>query len=301
MKYFITAIILVFTLNINKKDYSLKLEVGETYSQKYTANSKVEQSIMGMEQVIEIAITSSIDFTVTKKMADRYGMDVSYASIEMIMKLPQGETKVSTEEESDDQMSKMMSAMIGKKFYVEMLTNGEVAKVENLENVFESMFESLPDLTEQEREQSLDQMMQSYGEKAFRGNIEMITAILPKEKVDIGDSWNSTTLLESGFPATVSNTFTLISADPSVVIIEGRSSINTEERDTPLDINGMKTSYELSGTVTGRYKLDAKTNWVIEGQVEQKMKGQAKIEDNPQIPGGITIPMEISNIMTIGQ
>ena len=301
MKYLITAIIFVCSLNPQKQDYGLNLEVGETYSQFYTAESKVEQTIMGMEQTVTISLSSGVDFKVTQKMSDRYKMDVSYKEIEMIMNLPQGETRVSTKEESDNPMSSMMKNMVGKSFQVEMLNNGKVTKVENLENVFSNMFEGIPDLSEEQKSQLVGQMMQSYGEKAFKGNIEMITAILPAKKVSVGDSWTSTTRLESGFAADVNNTYTLASSDASAVVIEGSSDIATDPTGSTTEVNGMKTSYELSGTMTATYTLDPKTNWVLMGKVNQKMTGEAEIADSPQIPGGITIPMEITNLMTIGQ
>ena len=301
MKYFLTAIIFALTFNLQKSDYGLKLTVGETYSQTYIAQSTVEQQIMGMEQKIDISINSKVDFTVTQKMADRYRMDVAYGAIEMVMKLPQGETKVSTTEESDNPMSTMMKSMVGKKFQIEMLKNGTVEKVENLENIFSGMFEAFPDFSDQQKQQFTAQMMQSYGEKAFKGNIEMITAILPQQKVAVGDSWNTATQLESGFAANVKSTYTLASANSSEVVIKGTSSIKTDDNDAAVEVNGMSTKYSLDGTMTSTYQLDPKTNWVISGQVEQKMSGKADIEDNPQIPGGITIPMEIKNLMTIGQ
>jgi hypothetical protein len=61
----------------------------------------------------------------------------------------------------------------------------------------------------------------------------------------------------------------------------------------------MPLKYDLTGAMTSDIKIDKKTGWTINAMINQSIKGTAYIKDNPQIPGGMTIPMTMNNEMTI--
>jgi len=54
----------------------------------------------------------------------------------------------------------------------------------------------------------------------------------------------------------------------------------------------------LSGTLTSDIKADKKTGWVIEEKLKQDVSGTIDIQDNPQIPGGMKVPMKIHSDIT---
>ena len=61
----------------------------------------------------------------------------------------------------------------------------------------------------------------------------------------------------------------------------------------------MPLKYDMAGTMTSDIKIDKKTGWTMSAKISQSIKGNAYVKDNPQMPGGMTIPMTISNDMTI--
>lgn len=300
MKYTVTAILL-FSINLNKADLGLKLKVGDTYSQSYVSKTSITQNINGMEQVINMEIIGGMTFHVEERMSDRYLMSASYSSLAMKMNSPMGEVLFSSEGETEDMFSIIMKNMVGKAFKIEMHKNGSIAGIHELDNIFNNMFEAFPDLPEQQKAQITAQLKQAYGEKAFKGNIEMITAIFPDQDVEVGESWKNSVKLESGMSAFMNNTFTLVETGTDAVLIDGITEISTEDKDAYMDVNGMPTRYNLSGKMKTSYKVDPQTNWIIEGTIEQEMSGDVQIQDNPSLPGGITIPMTMTNNMTVGQ
>ena len=73
----------------------------------------------------------------------------------------------------------------------------------------------------------------------------------------------------------------------------------TADKDAYIQSNGMPLKYDMSGTMSSEIKINRKNGWVIESKINQIIKGTAQIKDNPQMPGGMTIPMTLSNEMTI--
>lgn len=301
MKYILAAIILIFSANEKKADLGLNLKTGETYSQIYISNTSITQTVYGMEQVIKMDITGGMDFYVNENLGESYLMSASYSSLIMKMNTPMGEMLFSSESEGVDVFSTLIKTMIGKEFTLEMSRDGTISRIENLDNIFKGMFESFPQLTEPQKQQILTQLRQAYGEKSFKGNIEMITAIFPNKEVKVGEKWENSVKLESGMSGFMNNTFTLVDLNSDAIIIEGTSQISTEDKDAYVDVNGMPTRYNLTGKMQSSYKLDPESNWVVEGKIEQEISGDAQIKDSPNLPGGITIPMVIKNDMTIGQ
>ncbi len=300
MKYLLVGTVLILSANFKKADLGLKLNVGEIYSQSYISKNTITQTINGMEQVITMEITGGMDFHVNEKLGDRYSMSASYSSLTIKMNSPMGEMVFSSESEGVDIFSIMMKAIVGKEFIVEMSRAGTISKIENLDVIFRGMLESFPELPEPQKEQVLAQIEQAYGEKAFKGNIEMITAIFPNKKVKIGNSWENSVKLESGMSGLMNNTFTLTGVSSDAIFIEGTSQISTENKDAYIEANGMPTRYNLTGTMRTSYKLDPQSNWIIEGKIEQEISGEVQIKDNPNLPGGMTIPMVMKNEMTVG-
>lgn len=301
MKYTITAIVLIFSTELKESDLGLNLKVGETYSQSYTSKNTITQTINGIEQVIKMEITGGMDFNVKEKIANGYLIDASYSVLIMKINSPMGEMIFSSESKENDVFSIPMKNIVNKEFNIEMLKNGTIGKIENLDNIFDAMFDSFPEIPAEQKQQILAQLRQAYGEKAFKGNIEMITAIFPDQKVKVGESWKNSVKLESGMPGFMNNTFTLTQANPDNILIDETSVITTENKDAYVNVNGMPTRYNLTGKMKTSYKLDPQTNWIVEGTIEQEISGDVEIKDNPNLPGDMSIPMIMTNDMTVGQ
>ncbi|WP_420577380.1 DUF6263 family protein [Ekhidna sp.] len=301
MKYILAATILILSTNLKKTDLGLNLNVGETYSQSYISKNTITQTINGMEQVIKMEITGGMDFKVNENLGDSYSMNASYSSLIMKMNSQMGEMVFSSENGGADIFSTILKNMVGKEFQIDMARNGTISNIENLDNLFNKAFDSFPDIPAAQKEQALVQLRQAYGEKAFKGNIEMITAIFPNKEVSVGESWNNSVKLESGMSGYMNNTFTLTDINSDAIFIKGTSQISTENKDAYIQVNGMPTRYNLTGKMSTSYKLDPQSNWIAEGKIEQEISGNVQIKDNPNLPGGMLIPMVITNDMTIGQ
>ncbi len=276
---FILSVSALSYANAQKTRLSLKLKEGVTYKQSMTANSVVSQEFSGANMDLSMTIKGQMSYKVRKKNKDSYDMDVHYDRLSVQMKLPQGEMTFDSESTDEaDIFSQIMVAMVDKEFYVKMARNGKVLEVSGIEVLFESIRETFPFITEEQWAPIKDQVSKSYGSEAFKGNIEMVTAIFPDKRVAPGDSWMTQTKLQTGMEADIHSTYTYVKTDKNHVLITGDARIETADKEAYTDVNGVPTKYDLNGSMTSTVKIDKKTGWIIDGQIEQKLSGDVSIK-----------------------
>ena len=77
------------------------------------------------------------------------------------------------------------------------------------------------------------------------------------------------------------------------------AKIVTLNNDTYVERNGMQMKSDLNGTTNAEIKIHKKTGWVIYSKTNQQMAGTTTIKGNDAIPGGMTLPIKMNNIITI--
>jgi len=297
---FVLAFILLTSCQAQKEKFELNLTKGEIYTQKMISNVSIIQTMNGQQINMNMSINGKMTYKVTDIQNSIYDMEVRYESLSMKMSLPNGVMEFSSEKNDEkDIFSTILGVMKNKPFLVKMTKAGKVNEVKNIESIFSNMFEKFPQLTDIQKQQIQSQLMQAYGEKAFKGNLEMCSAIFSDSPVSKGDKWIIKTKLESGMSANIETTYELKEVNDSYCLFSGASKIETADKDAYIQSNGMPLKYDMSGTMSSEIKINRKSGWVIESKINQTIKGTAQVKDNPQMPGGMTIPMTMSNEMTI--
>jgi len=288
------------TCYAQKHTLSLNLEKGRTYTQKMTSNSSIIQTINSQRLDTKITIIGMMAYKVIKIESAVYEMEVSYKSLAMDVSQPSGSQHWSSEKpDESDIMSTILAAMIDQPFLIKLSAAGKVLEVRNIETLFAHIFDKFPQLSETQQQQLKAQLMQSYGDKAFKGNLEMCLAIFPDAPVAPGENWVVNTQLESGMAASLSTTYTLKNMQESTYMIGGKSEMKTADKDAYIETNGMPLRYNMAGTMLSEIIVDKKSGWVIESLVEQEMSGTAYILDNPKLPGGMEIPMTLNTRLSV--
>lgn len=263
------------------------------------SSSTIEQEIKGQKMNIDLTISGKTAFKVTNRNDSIYDIDVSFQQLAMSMKLPSGDFSFdSNKKDENDIFSNILNSIIDKPFFVKMTTLGRIVEVKNIDSIFDGALKKFPNLSEVQKQQMKAQLMQAFGEKAFKGNFEMITSIYSNKPVEKGDTWTIKTNLESGMAGTLVTTFELKDKVENYNLITGSGKIETLNKDAYTQINGMPTKYDLTGTLNSSLKVDNKTGWIIEAKINELISGTTEIKDNPKLPDGMTIPMSISTDMT---
>ncbi|WP_461451485.1 DUF6263 family protein [Mucilaginibacter sp.] len=297
MKTLLSSLFLLLILsNCQAQKYkpALNLVKGNTYFTNSTVTSSITQTYNGQDVNIAIDMAAKTAFNVTDVMDTIYHMQVSYVSIGLKVVSPAGTVEMNSDnKDPKDMSSTFLAGMINKPFSVTVTRTGHVLEVKNIENIINAIFANLPQVDETQKAQMKAQFMQSFGETAFKGNLEQTLAIYPSVKVAKNDSWVIKTSMQSVMSANLVSTYQLQDVTDTYYQIHGDSKVSTAITSTPAQINGMPVKYDLSGTIVTDIKADKKTGWVIEEKLKQDIGGNLDILDNPKIPGGMKMPMKI--------
>ena len=295
----IVALSVTFTCQAKKTELSLHLQQGKTYSQVSNSHVTIDQQVQGQSMKMVMNITGSMSFHVTAVTAEGYDMDVQYDSLSMSMQMPMGSRSFSSEStDSTDIFSSVLKSMKHQPFQVKMTRKGKITEVKNLNKLFDSMFSELPQVPAPQREQIKAQLVRSYGEDAFKGNMEMSLAIYPDKPVAKGDTWVMVNKQKSGMPVEITTTYTYKGDEADDYLITGDSKLQTEDNGQFVENNGMQMKYDMSGTMTSQIKVNKTTGWIKEAHLQQEMKGTTTVKANARMPNDMLIPMTMHNDMT---
>jgi hypothetical protein len=280
----------------------LNLAKGETYYNISILNSSISQTFNGQQVNYTISMSAKIAFKVVDIKDTVYNMEVAYKSIGMKIESPQMNMDFNSDgKDPQDLPSKILAAMRDKPFLVALSKTGRIISIQNIDNIMNSVFGSVATADSAQKTQLKTQFTQSFGEKAFKGNFEQTMAIYPNTKVSKNDTWAITTYLESTMSATITTNYQLVDITDADYIIHGTAKMITN-KEKVTHVNGLDATYDLNGTIISDIKADKKTGWVTEAKLKEDISGNFDIQDNPQVPGGMQVPMSIhSDIITTDQ
>ena len=279
---------------------ALNLTKGSIYYMVSTGTSTISQTMNGQENQVSLSLSFRMAFKVTDIIDTIYKMEVSYQTLDMRVNTPHGTVDMdSRKNDSTDIPSLIVTAMMDKPFNITISKTGKIKSVENVENMISGVFNSFPQIDTAKKKQIKAEFLQSFGAKAFKGNLEIGTSIFPARPVLKNDKWLSKTKLESMMVAQMETTYQLTDITDSYYQIHGDGTITTDDNATASMMEGLPIKYKLAGTMVSDIKVDKVTGWVTELKLKQLIKGNIEIEDNPKVPGGMIIPMTISNDQVI--
>ncbi|AZQ63869.1 hypothetical protein EI427_17040 [Flammeovirga pectinis] len=300
MKRFFNVLFIMLLMMMNahaqKVDLSLKLQKGNNYNQNSISNVVINQTVNGQSMTINMDNESKSVFHVKEVKENIYIMDVYYTELEVGIQMgPEMQTFSSTK--SEDPFSTILSAMISKRFEVQINTKGKVIAVEGMDNVWEQVLAETQDIPAMQKEQVIAQLKQSYGEKNLTTNIESITAIYPSEIVKKGSTWQTKYALDNVIKAEVATEFTMASVSKTEVILEGKSTITTDPNNKEFTMtNGMLTRFDGEGTMTSTYHLNRSNGWISKCIINQEIKGDTYVKAQGQ---EMKIPQTISTFIQV--
>lgn len=297
--YIIPLLLFFATTTKAQQRLQLNLTKGATYQQVTGNNASIVQEIMGQSIEITVNVNSVMSFTVLEASKNDYDMQVTFESMKLSMGSLQGQMDFDSENpKENDAFSQVMAGVIGESFNIKMSKTGKVLEISGVEAMWESAF-SDQNVPAAEQAQIMTQLNQTYGGDAIKGNIEMVTAIFPEEKVNKGDQWTNEVNINSGMKGIAANTYTYEGTEDSQHLISGKGSITTDAENSTINTNGLELTMDLNGTMDTNISLDITTGWIVQATINQKIDGNAVMAGNAQMPNGLTIPMKINNDMTI--
>jgi hypothetical protein len=300
--YIIIGLTLWTSCQAQKETLELNLTKDEIYNQRMVLNASMFQTIDGQQIDINMSMSGDMTYKIIDIQDAVYDMEVRYETMGMKMTLPFGEMEFSSDKnDENDILSTVLRKMINKPFFVKMTKFGKVIEVKNIESLFSDLLDEFPQIDDFQRQRMKDQLMQAYGEKAFKGSFEMCTAIFPDLPVSKGEKWTINTQLETGMSAAIETDYQLKEVTGSYCQIIGISRIETVDKDAYMELNGMPVKYNLRGTMTSDIKIDKVTGWVLSANIYQSVSGTIYIEDDSEELAGMEIKMTMINEVVISE
>ncbi len=279
-----------------KINLQLHLSKGNTYHHTIYGSSKITETIDGKEINIDAGLGGTTSYEIIDLIDTSYITKVRYKNLQMRMKVQDKTFEFNSDAtDNSDKVSKILAHFINIPFSVEMSIKGRLNKVENIDTVFRDVVNAIPDLSEEQKQKMMTQLLNACGEKAFKGNFNMMTAMFPSRKVNKGDKWIVNTELELLQAANLEITYKLTDIGDDYYQIHGESTMKNVNKDAYVQVNGMPVKYDLSGSMITNLKLSKTTGWIIEGTIKQEMKGNMEFKDTEQVPGGMIVPIYYVN------
>lgn len=301
MKKIFFLTLLITTLlgcSAEKVGLALNLEAAKTYRQEMSSTMSINQSFMGQEMNMDMIVSGVMLYQVKKVTDAGYEMEVVHEKLSSTMRMPQGEYTFSSDDpDSDNPFSQVFSKMINKPFEMTLNKSGRVVSIRNLDKFFDEIINSYDHLSEGERLAIKEQMMNSYGEKSLKGNIEMAISIFPDYPVNPGDKWTLDSKVQTNVELNTSTEYEFIKVENGIAFLKGTATLKTE-KNNKINQQGMDMEILMDGTMTSDLQVDVNTGWIIEAHVEQKLSGKTIMADSEAMPGGMSIPMKMKNVIT---
>jgi hypothetical protein len=290
---------LFFVTAIQSQSYLIKFNFkkGAEFKQNLNSTMQITQEVSGQQMQINMGIKATTTFKVTKAKDTLYEMDVKYSNMSMSMQMAGQPTSSAV----DDMMGKMLRQIEGKSFQISLSSSGNIISVRNLEQLFNQLFDSLPSLSQEQKEQFKTQISQAYGEASFKSSFKVSTSVFPSYAVQKGDQWTINNQLISNYTFDVNSQFQLVDVDKEFYYIKAQSKLSTlNQSDSSYnEVNGMSIRVMLNGAAESTYKLDRKTAWIIESTTQQTLQGSTEIKETEQFKGGMKIPLKMTQTSTI--
>lgn len=291
--------LLILTGACNNEKHELKFSpiVGKKYLLKQDTEQNIKQTLNGKDQNVQNKTTMILSFLVKNKIDQRIEMDVTIDRVIYSMKSEGMNMSFDTEKRPmpvDNMIAKIFYELVGKTLNITISNTGEILSVLGSDLIFETIINGLNVPNQAARKQLKGSLNNVIGEKAFKGNLGMITYIFPDKPVAVDGKWENKTMLEQMVPTQIKNEWTLQSINKDVAIIKGKSEIIADNVKPLANIGKMETTYNLRGTQDAIIEVDAFTGWILSAEMNNVISGNIEIEANANAPEGATIPLEFS-------
>lgn len=274
----------------------LNLEKSKVYHLKKVAQQNIVQSMNGMEQTTSINNISAVSFKLMEQTPDFLVTEVRFDTvITKTSAMGQNYTFTSTNpgniksEKFNEVMDCLMNRYCSTPLFVKITPSGKVLEIINLKLFSTNVMKDVDSIKGQTAMMVKNQSKGLTDAKTLTTSIESFTNYLPGKDVNRGNSWENTVIVNSGgMSLAIASNFQLNDIKGDNAIISGESKISPAGSE-PMEVNGMKIFYDLSGTSKSNIDLNIRSGLVNKSSEKSHLEGTMKIE----MPGNsMSIPVK---------
>lgn len=275
---------MVFSLSACNSNLALFInaKTGDNYKYHILMNQTTNTETLGQKTTSKQEMIT--DYTISVADVDSEGnltLNYKYDAVKMDIEANGTKQTIdSNSTDSDDAASRIYKSLIGKVFTTKMTKYGEVKEISGIDEMINSMVESinLGDGEEMEAiiEQTKTSLKESFGDETLKSSIQQSTNIFPKGDVKIGDSWDINSSIKTVVQMDIKTTYTLDKVEKGIAHISLKSEYKTDNTKES-DLMGMKMTTDISGTMTGTIRVNINNGLLSEGEITTNMSGKMSI------------------------
>jgi hypothetical protein len=291
----------VFAAGQDKVDLKLRLKAGESHEMKMTQTQNIAQTMNGQEQKITQVQEMIIGFDCLGIDANgNMDVEMTYKTMKIAMDGLMGHLEIDTanpkpadpNKPQEKAIAGMFSAIAGSKFQMKVSPTGKTSDIRGIKEMLTKIKEKMGNGPEmQGMDKFFDKMFDEKQAKEMTG--DMLGAF-PAEPVAVGDTWYDTISMNFIMPIDVDTTYMLKQRKDGIAYIDAVAKMDMGDSSKAIEIDpNNKVSMQISGTMNTTSEVDEKTGLTRKSNIAMNFSGVIKVEANPQMPQGTTIPMTI--------
>jgi len=279
---------------------ALNLAKDNTYYLSANSNSTITQTIGGQQNKINITLNWKMSFKVIELADSVYTMDASYQSLSTKIEQAAGLIDFdSKRKDPQDNPSMVFAAIVNKPLKIEITKSGKVKSVSDAAKLIEGAIAGVPQLDTTQQAQVKALLTQYFEPETLKGYIESGISIFPAVPVTKDEKWKIDIKRELPAKMAFSINYQLTDIVKDLYLVHGEGTISSDKNAATVQINGMPVKYNLNGSLISDIRLNKTTGWPSSIRTTQLMVGDMQIQDNQQLPGGMSIPVSFNTDVTI--
>jgi len=275
----------------------LNLKNNDRFRTNIMVETSMEQTVMGIEQNIDMNTEMSFNHQVVTNNENKgYELISEYRRMYLNINYTFDKVIIDTDRhESTDLLSNMMKKLMNRSFSIFLSESGEITEVNGFEKYFREITGDL-EIDTTVRNMLTQELRNSMGEELIRQNFTHFFGFYPSEPVKKSDSWNiSYSVDQSGYKLLFNGKGTLVEITPKTFLIRV-DGIIVQMAD---DQNLTTKDFSLVGKQISEILIDRRNGWPLKSTVTQDIAGILIINESPDDPGKVEVPMHMKMRMNM--
>lgn len=268
----------------------LKLAKGKTYYQRTMVDQHITQTVMDQPQTIDITVGLGMKLDVLD--VDAAGnMQIRYTFIWCMSKQTGAMGTLSYDSAQPTTPAaglESLAALLNQSYVVKLSPKGRVLDVNGVEQMKAAVQKKLPPGAEAGPMGNISAAF--LDKQGVKEMTEGQMAVYPDKPVEQGQSWSEKRVLKTGFGRIEESKWTLQKQEAGVATIALTASIRSDPAAPPMDVQGMKLRFDVSGSQEATIRVVEATGLIQMEQGHQQLKGEIKVGDSAQGPPMMVIP-----------
>lgn len=284
---------MAFGEGADKVDLKLVFTQGQTFVQRTTVDQTITEKVSG--KTIELKQTIRTEMAQEIIGVDESGnaeVKYTYRSAYFKQQSSMGtlEYDSTNPPETISPQLQGFAALAGSQFTMRITPKGQVLEIKGLDEMLDSMLKRL-NLPEGS---NIDALKKICNEENLKEAFAQTSGTYPNQPVGVGDSWNQTFAISSGFPMIMDNTYQLKQRKSGKSIIACDMLIKPNPNAAPLTMGAVTLTYNITGKQNGTMEIDEATGIMTQADLKQEISGTVTMNVNSS---PMVFPIEVKGLI----